>query len=215
MIGLIRVFTTTDHEVLQSHGKIIHEQFGVPVLSRSISDQPLGIYDEESEQAAIPKIVELGVQLEKEGCSLLVVSCAADPGIMELRSRVSIPVIGAGSSASLVARSLGEPVGVMGITEVVPPVMSDLLDDLIVGYCRPEGVTNTVDLLTDEGRSMALEGARSLIGKGAKTIVFACTGFSTIALAGVIRRELQIPVIDIVEAEGLMAANYYKQIEVS
>ncbi|WP_374954722.1 OPT/YSL family transporter [Paenibacillus sp. AR247] len=78
-------------------------------MSRSISDQPLGIYDDASEEAALPKIVELGIQMEQEGCRLLIVSCAADPGVRELRSRVSIPVIGAGSSAALVALSLGEP----------------------------------------------------------------------------------------------------------
>ncbi|KAF9118808.1 hypothetical protein BGX30_004296 [Mortierella sp. GBA39] len=212
LIGLIRVFTAKDNEVLQAHGNMIQEQFEVPVMSRSIPDQPLGIYDDASEEAALPKIVELGIQMEQEGCRLLIVSCAADPGVRELRSRVSIPVIGAGSSAALVALSLGEPVGLMGITEGIPPVMKVLLDELIVGYSRPEGVTNTTDLMTEAGRQKALEGARSLVEKGAKAIVFACTGFSTIHFADVIRKELQVPVVDIVEAEGLMAANYYKQI---
>lgn len=212
LIGLIRVFTAKDNEVLQAHGNMIQEQFEVPVMSRSIPDQPLGIYDDASEEAALPKIVELGIQMEQEGCRMLIVSCAADPGVRELRSRVSIPVIGAGSSAALVALSLGEPVGLMGITEGIPPVMKVLLDELIVGYSRPEGVTNTTDLLTEAGRQKALEGARSLVEKGAKAIVFACTGFSTINFADVIRKELQVPVVDIVEAEGLMAANYYKQI---
>lgn len=213
MIGLIRVYTANDSNVVQSHGKIIQERFDVPVRSKCIPDQPLGIYDDESEKAAIPKIVEMGVQLEQEGCRLLIVSCAADPGVEALRSRVSVPVIGGGSAASLVARSLGEPVGLMGITEGVPPVMSSLLEDLVAGYIRPDGVTNTTDLLTDAGREAALEAARTLVSQGAKAIVFACTGLSTIAFADVIRKELHIPVIDPVDAEGLLAANYYKQLE--
>lgn len=206
MIGVIRVFTAKDEDIVQQHGKQIKERFHVPVMSRSIPDQPFGIYNDETEQAAIPKIVELGVEMEKAGCQALIVSCAADPGVKELRSRVSVPVIGAGSSASLVALALGKPVGVMGITEKAPPVMSDLLGDLMVGYCQPEGVTNTVDLLTQAGREKALEGARSLMEKGAEAIVFGCTGFSTIGFADVIRRELKIHVIDAVEAEGLMAS---------
>ncbi|WP_223066311.1 aspartate/glutamate racemase family protein [Paenibacillus caui] len=212
MIGLIRVFTAKDEEIVQQHGRKISGLYDVAVLSRSIPDQPLGIYSDETEEMAVPKIVELGVQMELEGCRVLIVSCAADPGVQELRSRVQVPVIGAGSSASLVALALGEPVGLMGITEGVSPVMTRLLGDLIVGYNRPEGVTNTTDLLTDAGREKALEGARSLVGQGAKAIVFACTGFTTIDFADVIRKELQIPVIDAVEAEGLMAANYYKQL---
>lgn len=215
MIGLIRVFTAADEEIVQQHGRKIAEHFQVPVMSRSIPDQPLGIYDDESERAAIPKIVELGAQMEDQGCRLLVVSCAGDPGVKELRRVVSIPVIGAGSSAALVALSLGEPVGLMGITEGIPSVMSELLGDLAIGYCRPEGVTNTTDLLTDKGREMALAGARSLVEQGARSIVFACTGFSTVSFADALRKELGIPVVDAVEAEGLMAANYYRQIAVS
>lgn len=211
MIGLIRVFTATNEEIVQQHGKIIQEQFGVPVLSRTIPDQPLGIYDEASELAAVPKIVALGVQMEQEGCRALIVSCAADPAVQELRAAVPVPVFGAGSSAALVALSMGLPVGVMGITEGIPPVVSGLLGDLSVGYCRPEGVTNTTDLLTEAGREKALEAARSLIGMGAKAILFVCTGFSTIGFADTLRKELRIPVIDGVESEGLMAANYYKR----
>jgi len=211
LIGLIRVFTANDNEVVQSHGKLIQEQFDIPVVSKSIPDQPLGIYDDETERIAVPKIVELGVQMEKEGCRAIIISCAADPAINELRSRVSVPVIGGGSSAAHVARSLGLPVGVMGITEGVPPVMGDILGHLVVDYRRPEGVTNTTDLMTDKGRSMALEAAKELIGQGAKAIVFACTGLTTIGFAETLRKELKVPVIDTVESEGLMAANYYRQ----
>lgn len=211
LIGLIRVFTANDNEVVQAHGKRIQEQFHIPVLSRSIPDQPLGIYDDETERIAIPKIVELGVRMEQEGCRAIIISCAADPAVNELRSRVTVPVIGGGSAAAHVARSLGLPVGVMGITEGVPPVMRDILGDLVVGYRRPEGVTNTTDLMTEQGRSMALEAAKSLVSQGARAIVFACTGLATIGFAETLRKELKVPVIDTVESEGLMAANYYRQ----
>jgi allantoin racemase len=212
MIGLIRVFTTEVSEILEQHGRKITELYGVPVLSRCIPDQLLGIYDEETEVVAEPKIVELGKSMEKGGCHLLVISCAADPAIEQLRKHVSIPVIGAGSAASLMALSLGQPVGIMGITESAPVVMERLLGDLIVQYIRPEGVTNTTDLMTTTGREKAMEAARHLLEQGAKVIVFACTGFSTIGLADVLRKELQVSVIDAVEAEGLLASTFYKQL---
>lgn len=212
MIGLIRVFTTKDSEILEQHGRKIAELYGVPVLSRSIPDQPLGIYDEDSEAMAVPKIVNLGKSLEDEGCSLLIISCAADPAIEQLRKHVSIPVLGAGSAASLMALSIGQSVGVMGITESVPAVIKQMLGDLIVGYNRPEGVTNTTDLLTVSGRQKALIAAQQLQEQGAQVIVFACTGFSTIGLADVLRKELQVRVVDAVEAEGLFASAFYKQL---
>ncbi|MCY9670175.1 AroM family protein [Paenibacillus alginolyticus] len=215
MIGLIRVFTTEDSEVLEQHGQMISKIYGVPVINKCIPDQPLGIFNNETEEIANPKIVELGKSMEKEGCKLLIISCAADPAIEQLRKSVSIPVIGAGSAASLTALAMGQPVGVMGISDCVPAVMENILGNLMVQYIRPEGVTNTTDLMTAAGREKAVEAARKLLDQGTKVIVFACTGFSTIGLANTLRKELNVPVIDAVEAEGLFASNLYKQFSIT
>ncbi|WJH36903.1 AroM family protein [Paenibacillus sp. CC-CFT747] len=213
MIGLIRVLTTSNEEVLEQHGKLISRLYGVPVISRCIPDQPLGIYNDETEAAAVPKIVELGQSLEAQGCRVLVISCAADPAIRELREKVSVPVIGAGSAASHLALALGRKVGVMGITDGAPAVMEELLGDRLVTYLQPEDVTNTTDLMTPAGREKAIAAASRLMEQGVEVIVFACTGFSTIGLADVLRQELNVLVIDAVEAEGLLASALYKQLE--
>lgn len=211
MIGVIRVFTTNNKEILNQHGKVITNTSNIPTVSKCIQDQPLGIFNEETEAQAIPKIVELGKELEREGSKVLVISCAADPAIEELRKAVSIPVIGAGSASALTALSIGKPVGVMGITDNAPAVVEDLLSSLLVGYKRPDGVTNTTDLLTAQGKRSGIEAAEHLISLGAEAIVFACTGFSTIGLAAVLRERLNIPVIDAVEAEGLFASYLLKK----
>jgi allantoin racemase len=215
MIGIIRVFTTDQEEVLQQHGKVIAQSFGVPTVTKCIPDQPLGIFNDETEAIAVPKIVELGKQMEKEGCSVLVISCAADPAISELRKEVSIPVIGAGSAAALTALAIGEPVGVLGITETPPAVIEQLLGNFLVGNKKPEGVSNTIDLMTPAGRQNALDAAKKLLDQGAKVLVFACTGFSTIGLADLLREEIKVPIIDAVEAEGMFAATLYKHIQTS
>jgi allantoin racemase len=215
MIGIIRVFTTDQEEVLQQHGKVITNSFDVPTITKCIPEQHLGIFNDKTEAIAVPKIVELGKEMEKEGCNVLVISCAADPAINELRKEVSIPVIGAGSAAALTALAIGEPVGVLGITENPPAVIEQLLGNLLVGKTRPEGVTNTTDLMTPTGREKGLEAARLLLDQGAKVIVFACTGFSTIGLADLLRAELNVPIIDAVEAEGMFAATLYRQLSLS
>ncbi|WP_126428620.1 aspartate/glutamate racemase family protein [Brevibacillus marinus] len=211
MIGVIRVFTTEDPDILAQHGRIITKHYGIQTINKCIPDQPLGIFNDETEQIAIPKIVELGKELEREGSQVLVISCAADPAIKELRQAVTIPVIGAGSSAALVALAIGQPVGVLGISDTVPAVVENLLGELMVGYARPEGVTNTTDLLTPAGREKGIQAARLLLEQGAKAILFACTGFSTIGLADVLRKEVNAVVIDPVEAEGLFASSIYRQ----
>lgn len=212
MIGLIRVLTTDDMQVLHAHGRIIAEKYEVPVKNTCIPDQPLGIYNDETEAAAFPKIVELGKQLEQEGCKVLVVSCAADPAVELLRKEVKAPVIGAGSAAAYMARAIGKTVGVIGIMRTAPTVITDILGESFIGYLQPEGVSNTTDLLSPTGSEKAILAARALVEQGAEALLFACTGLSTIGLADVLRKELSVPVIDAVEAEGLLAAHVYKQL---
>lgn len=211
MIGVIRVFTTDNEEILEQHGRIISECYNLQTVSRCIPEQHLGIFNDETEEMAVPKIVQLGKEMEQEGCKVLVISCAADPAVNELRKVVSIPVIGAGSAAALNALAIGQPVGVLGITEDVPLVIKNLLGDLLIGHLKPEGVSNTTDLLTPSGQARGLEAAKQLVNQGAKVILFACTGFSTIKLADLLRKELPVPIIDAVEAEGLFASALLKQ----
>ena len=104
LIGLIRVWTSNDPEVVNFHGRVIEERYGVPVLSRAIPDQPHGIHDEETERVAVPKIVELGVQLEREGCRAILVSCAGDP-ICLWRGISDVPLASSSSAAGAGGRS--------------------------------------------------------------------------------------------------------------
>ena len=97
-VGLIRVLTTEDEELLQLHGKLIESYFPMfQVVSRCIPDQPEGIHDDETFAVGVPKVVNLAVELWKEGCQAIIISCAGDPGVPEARQAVPIPVIGAGS----------------------------------------------------------------------------------------------------------------------
>ncbi|MCL6454156.1 MAG: aspartate/glutamate racemase family protein [Alicyclobacillus sp.] len=205
MIGVVRVVTLEDEDLLAAHGNVIFARYGLQTISRCIPNQPYGVHDDYTERVATPKIIEVGMALAEQGVEAVVVSCAADPAVSELRTRLSIPVIGAGSAAALVARGLGQRVGVLGITEHVPPVIETELEDLLVGYARPDGVVATTDLLTEFGRQSAIQAAESLLAGGAQTIVFACTGFTTIGLAQTLRNKFACAVVDAVEAEGLLA----------
>ncbi len=205
MLGIIRVLTHDDPNFVGEHGRLIEQQYGIASLSRCIADQPTGIFDAASEARAVPKIVALGRQLEQEGCKALFLSCAADPGLAALRQAVSVPVVSAGSAAASIAALLQRPVAVMGIGANAPAPFRNLLGEDIL-YARPQGVTNTTDLLTPEGREASLACADGLYRQGIEVIAFSCTGFSTIALAGAINRQLGKIAIDAVSAAGLFAS---------
>ena len=205
-IGLIRVLTTEDENLLNAHGRLLESHFPeLQVESRCINDQPKGIYDEESSALALPKILRLGEEMEREGVKAIIVSCADDPGVEELRKIVTIPVVGAGSSCASVALSCGGKIGTLGIREHAPRIMRDILGDHLVAQTRPEGVKTTLDLLTGEGRKKALSAAEHLRKTGAEVIALACTGYTTIGIARDLEGATGIPVIDPVEATGLFA----------
>ena len=188
-LGIIRVLTTQDSALLQEHGRLLAQEYGLHSISRCIPDQHHGIFDAESEAIAVPKIVALGRAYQQEGCQAIFLSCAADPGLEVLRQAVSIPVISAGSACARLAANLKLPVAVMGIGSQAPAPFRRLLGEN-VPYARPEGVSQTVHLLTPEGRASALACARRLYDEGARVIAFSCTGLSTIGLAPQIRETI-------------------------
>lgn len=206
VIGLIRVVTLTNEELLNTHGKIIERTFpGLRVVSKCIEDQPAGIYDKETEEMAKPKILRLAKEFEKQGVEAVIVSCAADPAVTEARQELKIPVIGAGSAAASLALSLGKRIGVLNLTEETPEVIRRILGNHLVAEAKPRNVKSTLDLLTNWGREAAKEALTVLLKKGIDVIVLGCTGYSTIGFAKVAEEISGIRVVDPVVAAGAVA----------
>lgn len=206
-IGLIRVVSFEDKKLSELHGRLIEEHFpSLQLISRCIKNQPKGIYDEETKKIAVPKIVELGSQIEEEEkVKAIIVSCADDPGVKELRKFLKIPVIGAGSSVAAVALSYSTKVGTLGITEQTPKIMQEILGKHLVAETKPEGIKTTLDLMTDKGKENAFKSVEYLKEKGAEAIALVCTGYSTIGIANDLEKAIGIPVLDAVIAAGLFA----------
>lgn len=206
-VGLIRVVTSDNLDFLESHGRYIREMMPAwEVLSRCIPDQPDGVFDDESEARAIPKVVALARRLEAEGVQAVIVSCAADPGVEEARHSLRIPVIGAGSAAACAAMAISERIGVLNLIEHTPEVIRRLLDDRLVAEEKPESVRTTLDLSSDSAREAEKAAIHRLVARGANCILLACTGYTTLRFAREIRREMSIPVIDPVEASAAAVA---------
>lgn len=204
MLGIIRVLTTEDEDVLQEHGRRLQRVYNIDSISRCIPSQPNGIYDDESEEIAIPKIVELAKQMEKEGnVAAITISCAADPAIDETRENVSIPVLGAGISGAHAACMVGSKVGVVGISDTAPPRMIAELGDKFHSYSYSPAHRKTTDLFKEDAKSELLKVINDVVSSGADVILFACTGFSTIRLKDYLKGKIDVPVIDLVEAQGI------------
>lgn len=204
-VGVIRVLTLADPEMVAAHGRQIERRYGLSTRSACIPDQPRGIYDAESERVAVPKIIALAKQMVAEGAAAIVISCAADPAVPELRRELAVPVIGGGSAVAHLALALAERVGILELNATAPGFVQHLLGDRSVGVAVPEGVRDTTDLMTAWGREAAIRAAGRLVEAGARSLVLACTGYSTIGLAAELRRRFGVLAIDPVDAEGLVA----------
>lgn len=114
-VGLIRVVTMSDPQMVNLHGTLLEKRYPMlRVTSRCLADQPEGVHDDETEAMAIPKVLEMGRQMQQEGMQAVIISCAGDPGLALLRKELTIPVIGAGESVASCALRYGERVGALG-----------------------------------------------------------------------------------------------------
>ncbi|XKK39853.1 aspartate/glutamate racemase family protein [Nocardiopsis sp. ARC36] len=205
-IGVIRVVTTDDGERLDDHGRVIREELGVDTVSRCLPDQPDGVHDDATFALASAKVADLAVRMEREdGVDALLVSCAADPGLSRARAAVGVPVVGAGESAARRALELGSRVGVLDLTTRTPESVTAVLGSARVASLVPEGVRRTHDLATAAGFAASVEAAERLVAMGADTLMFACTGMTTIGLYARLADEVGVPVVDAVRA-GARAA---------
>ena len=176
------------------------------VETKCIPDQPDGLHSVESKNTAIPKIIEVAQSFKD--IDVLIVSCADDPAVPELKNIVNVPVIGAGSSVAAIARRFGTKVGILGITDYAPQPYLEILGDDLINLGKPDGVETTLDLVTEPGFKAVEKLAMRLKGYGAGAIALACTGMSTAGVAKPLAKKTGLPVIDPVTAEGLMA--YYE-----
>ncbi|MCG3088250.1 aspartate/glutamate racemase family protein [Sporosarcina cyprini] len=205
MLGIIRVLTTDNQDVLLEHGKRMWDTHEVETVTKCIDDQPNGIYDSESEQLAIPKIVALAKELmQQEGIDAVTISCAADPGLEEVRRLTDFTVLGAGACGATAACLAGEHVAVIGITDKIPLNIEKELQDKFHSYTYSPALRKTTDLFSTDAQETLLALAQEAIAAGADVILFACTGFSTIKLKDYLVEHIAIPVIDLVEAQAMV-----------
>lgn len=202
-VGIIRVLTTTDEDVLLAHEKKLGKMFPqFELKTRCIEDQYEGIHDDETLNIAVPKILMLAKEWEKD-LDGLIISCAGDPAVDILTHELKIPVVGGGKSTAVLSLAGSGKVGIIGIEDAPPKNYTDILKDKLLSYQKPRGVVSTNDLQTDEGKQETINSARHLIELGADTIAFACTGLTT-SNAKQLLKFLNARVLDAVESEGVM-----------
>lgn len=201
-IGVIRVVTLKDKNLADLHGKLLEKYFDeFESESFCIENQPEGIHDELSYKVAYPKIIKIAKQIQNK-FNGLVVSCAGDPAVSELKQILEIPVTGAGEPTARRSMKYGNKVGVIGIEEKAPKVFEEVLGDKLVKYIRPQNIYNTNDLQTEEGKLSVVKAGQDMKDSGVDVIALACTGMSTAGVSEMLTEKIGIEVVDPVYSEG-------------
>jgi len=199
-IGLIRVISGLGPEKREAHARLLTDVYpSLRVITDEIGGFPQGIHNQELARQATPAILKVAKTLFPQ-VDALAVSCADDPGVAELRRRYSGPVVGAGSCLASACLALGEKVGVLTITENLPTPLRTALDETSLVWQHVPEVRSTTDLAV--AQEAILQTATKLVEQGCTALALACTGFSTVGTAALLRQQLNILVLDPVLAMG-------------
>lgn len=148
------------------------------------------------------------VLAEEAGYDAFALTTIPEPGIREIRSLVSIPVVGYGECAMTLATHLGQKFGVLlFIKEMIPMIESNVARMGLTSRCaaiRYVGFPSSAVLPTKEAPAEVLdvfyESARRLIADGADVIIPGEAPMSLLLHRAGISRVDDVPVIESVAA---------------
>lgn len=202
-VAVIRVVTSQDRAFLNKHQDIIASvQPELLMESFCLPSQYDGIHDSETLALAVPKLLALGLELQKSH-DIILVSCAADPAVKQLRQLLSIPVVGAGQSCCDQALTFSHGVGVIGIEPRAPEVFYEILHERLRTYHQPVGVNCTHDIHSEAGKAAIIQAVLACEKEGAKVIALACTGMATTDVAALVAPYTSLPIVNPVLAAGI------------
>lgn len=177
-IGLLRVLTPQSEALLHTHANLLKEWFPQFVIeSRCIPNNPEGLASEEAKAKGIPDVIRIAE--DWQGIDGLIISCADDPAVEFLQTRLPFPVTGAGASAAILASLHRGRIGVIGIEEKVPPnILNQVQPERYCGYVKPEAVVDSNSLQTEDADRVLKTAVNEIKNMGASIVLSACTGLS-------------------------------------
>ena len=162
---------------------------------------------------AAPEIITMALRAQNEGYDAVVIYCFSDPALDACRELLSIPVVGAGQAACLVAPLVGRQAGLLLASALRAPEKRLFVEQCGVNPARITaigGLGEPVDPWGERERALDLlceAGAKLLEEGGVQVLILGCLSF--LGLAKPLERRLGVPVIDaavaaVAAAEGLV-----------
>lgn len=149
---------------------------------------------------AAPEIITMALRAQREGYDAVVIYCFSDPALDACREVLSIPVVGAGQAACLVAPLVGRQAGLLLASALRTPEKRLFVEQCGVNPARIAaigGLGEAVDPWGEQERAVELlaeAGAKLLEEGGVQVLILGCLSF--LGLAKPLERRLGVPVID-------------------
>lgn len=176
--------TTFNDEALREFNQ--YASPGTQISVANIAEGPRSIESEYEEAMAVPGILALLQEAERDACDAAISDCFGDPGVRPGRELVSIPVIGPAEASFLLAAGLGQRFSVVTVLKSVVPMIEHLVH--AAGVESKLASVRTIDIpvldLTDiEAMKKALyrEMIAAIQEDDAHVLVLGCTGMMGVA----------------------------------
>jgi len=172
---------------------------GISLDFTSLEKGPSFIETYEHEKLAVPDLLRVVKNGEKQGYNAIVINCFGNPGLKEAKTLVKIPVVGAGEASFLKAKTFQKRFSVITtVNEAVVRVRRNAKKhgtEQLLASIRPLGM-HVPELVQKQRLRKALltEGKRTLKEDHAEIIVLGCTAMA--GNAEWLSRKLGVPVID-------------------
>jgi len=174
-----------------------------------IESGPRSIESYYDEALALPSLLNQAKRAEKDGYDTIIIYCGSDPGLEALREILSIPVVGPGRLALLIASELSLTFSVIVPLKEVVPIVKEQIKKVGVDLSRVASI-KSVEIPVSEIKPICdIEGPieESRIFKallyasesavkedGAHAIVLHCLGMA--GFGEILQQRLGVPVID-------------------
>jgi allantoin racemase len=191
---------------------------GTEVVTKKLNHGPASIESEYDEIVAVPEVIFLCKEAEKDGFDAVFIDCFGDPGVRAARECVNIPVFGGFEPGIFYALGIADTIG---IVTVLPDVIS-MLRGLIAREGLKDRVTSlryvsipVLDLSGIEKLIAALiaESKKAIDEDGAGVIVLGCTAIVGVKEAvekGLKADGYDVTVIEAAQASLMMLETYVR-----
>lgn len=177
---------------------------GTTIVARQSANGPAAIESKHDEALAMPELLSLIRDGERERFDAHVIACFGDPGLDEARAITPAPVLGIAQAAMHAASMLGSRFSIVTTLDGTIATAEELVDRYgMRRHCRKVRATGLAvrefeSTSAEVRRRVLVECRRALDEDDAEAIVLGCAGMSD--LTDELARKLDVPVIDGVAA---------------